>query len=308
MKKFTCNADLIDDDLKRNLMLFSLYQNIGYTKFKSSNFELYDFYREHRDFLVCDKMISFSDTDGTLLAMRADVTLSIINAFNNLNNITKKLYYDEDVYRVSKFTGKFKRYRQLGIECFGDVSNKDLQEVIDLSLSSLSLLSKDFLLVVSDMRILMSVVDLFCLNNRDKNELLAFISRKDIEGLKLFLKSRRANINYTSYLIDLLNINLVSNSKVESELKKITSALNLTNEFDAFKGVFSKLKKSEYFKNIQVDFSLFGDTNYYSGLYFNGFISSKGEVVLAGGEYDKLLEKLGKTGKAIGFAIFQDRL
>ena len=48
--------------------------------------------------------------------------------------------------------------------------------------------------------------------------------------------------------------------------------------------------------------------NYYNGIVFNGFINGVCETVMFGGRYDKLLNKMGRKSKGIGFAIYVDLL
>ena len=55
-----------------------LYKKFGYRKFKMSKFEPYDLYADYRDFLTNNQLITFTDFDGTLLALKPDITLSII--------------------------------------------------------------------------------------------------------------------------------------------------------------------------------------------------------------------------------------
>ena len=43
-----------------------------------SKFEPYDLYADYRDFLTNNQLITFTDFDGTLLALKPDITLSII--------------------------------------------------------------------------------------------------------------------------------------------------------------------------------------------------------------------------------------
>ena len=50
------------------------------------------------------------------------------------------------------------------------------------------------------------------------------------------------------------------------------------------------------------------DRNYYDGVIFKGFINGIPDSVLSGGQYDKLLSKMGKKCGAIGFAVYLDRL
>ena len=55
-----------------------LYRTYGYRHFRMSKFEKYELYAGYKDFLVSDRVITFTDTDGELLALKPDVTLSIV--------------------------------------------------------------------------------------------------------------------------------------------------------------------------------------------------------------------------------------
>ena len=59
---------------------------------------------------------------------------------------------------------------------------------------------------------------------------------------------------------------------------------------------------------IQLDLSVLNDTSYYNGLIFRGYVDGIAASVLSGGRYDRLLEKMGKAGGAIGFAVYLDEL
>ena len=47
---------------------------------------------------------------------------------------------------------------------------------------------------------------------------------------------------------------------------------------------------------------------YYNGFVFKGFINGISTGILSGGQYDKLMEKMKKSSKAIGFAVYLDLL
>ena len=59
---------------------------------------------------------------------------------------------------------------------------------------------------------------------------------------------------------------------------------------------------------LRVDFSVVNDMRYYNGLVFQGFVSGVPESVLSGGQYDGLMQKLGRRSGAIGFALNLDPL
>ena len=48
--------------------------------------------------------------------------------------------------------------------------------------------------------------------------------------------------------------------------------------------------------------------SYYNGIVFRGFLSGICEGVLAGGQYDKLLRRMGRKSGAVGFALYLDLL
>ena len=59
---------------------------------------------------------------------------------------------------------------------------------------------------------------------------------------------------------------------------------------------------------IRVDFSVGTDMKYYSGVVFKGYLEGITTWILSGGQYDKLLMKMGRSGNAVGFAIYLNLL
>ena len=60
-----------------SLQLKMLYQGEGFQKYHMGRFEEYGLYQENRRFLSSEQVITFTDLDGRLLALKPDVTLSI---------------------------------------------------------------------------------------------------------------------------------------------------------------------------------------------------------------------------------------
>ena len=86
---------MIDDKILRNeekaiYALRSLYGKYGYKPFKMSKFEEYEYYIQNKDFLVSDRIIAFNDTNGKLLALKPDVTLSIIKSGEDIDGYNKR--------------------------------------------------------------------------------------------------------------------------------------------------------------------------------------------------------------------------
>ena len=85
----TISEDMIRSRLSR------LYRSYGYLPYKVNKFEEYDLYAQYKNFLACKQILTFSDTDGRLMALKPDVTLSIVRNALFRPGCKQKLYYHE---------------------------------------------------------------------------------------------------------------------------------------------------------------------------------------------------------------------
>ena len=101
--------------------LRALYEAAGCRKYHMGRFEEYGLYQENRSFLSSEQVITFTDLDGRLLALKPDVTLSIAKTAQPAAGETLKYYYHENVYRPSAESHTFKEISQMGLEMLGAV-------------------------------------------------------------------------------------------------------------------------------------------------------------------------------------------
>ena len=164
--------------------LRSLYTKFGYKPFKMSKFEEYDLYGSNKDFLVSGNCITFTDTDGRHLALKPDVTFSIIKNLDDSVKGVQKVYYNENVYRESKKAGGFSEIMQTGIECMGDITDNDVCDVIILAARSLYAISENYVLDISHLGLLSGLFNAMELNESNKTELLSAIAEKNAGAIK----------------------------------------------------------------------------------------------------------------------------
>ena len=79
-------------------------------------------------------------------------------------------------------------------------------------------------------------------------------------------------------------------------------------ELERLMDVITVFRDSPYRNRIMIDFSLVSDVNYYNGIVFRGFLPGIPDSVLSGGQYDKLMHRLGRRSGAVGFAVYLDQL
>ena len=281
--------------------LRSLYQRYGYSRFKMSKFEEYDLYVRNKDFLVSDGVITFTDTDGRLMALKPDVTLSIIKNTRQMPGNVQKLYYNENVYRVSGSTRCFKEIMQTGLECIGDVDLYSLCEVISLAAQSLGAIDPNYVLDLSHMGVVSALVDALALDEERRSQVLACIGEKNGDGVRWLCPDRDV-----SGILALISAHGPAETVVAS-LRPWCAGGEAKAALDELSRVTSVLAANGI-GGVQVDFSIVNDMNYYNGIVFMGYIRGIPAGVLSGGQYDKLMRRMGRNCKAVGFAIYMDQL
>ena len=139
--------------------LRSLYSRYGYTQYKMSKFEEYDLYARNKDFLISDRVITFMDVGGRLMALKPDVTLSIVKNTRDCLPGVQKLYYHENVYRVTPGAHGFREIMQLGLECLGAIDDWCQWEVLNLAAESLRSISDRGVLDISHLGLLEQLLE-----------------------------------------------------------------------------------------------------------------------------------------------------
>ena len=301
------DTNLLKNEEKAVFSLRSLYGRYGYKSYKMGKFEEYELYSRNRDFLVSENIIVFNDTDGRLLALKPDVTLSIIKNSKDETGCVQKLYYNENVYRVSPRTHTFKEIMQTGLECIGDIDIYNVIEVISLAAESLSVISPEFVLDVSHMGILSAIVDSLTADKELKKQIVAFAAQKNAHDIKALCRENSIDDEECGRLCDFIGIYGEMGSVIE-RLDKICRDAKSKEAYEELKFIYSLLKGTAFEKNIHFDFSIANDMNYYNGIVFQGFIEGIPDSVLSGGQYDMLMHKMGRKSGAIGFAVYLDVL
>ena len=283
--------------------LRDLYGQYGYLPYKMSKFEEYDLYVRNKDFLISDGIITFTDTNGKLMALKPDVTLSIIKNSREQAGCVQKVYYSENVYRVSAAAHCFKEILQTGLECMGDIDDYRLYEVLCLAAQSLRVISPACVLDISHLGVPEAL--LADVATEKKSDIYRCIGEKNLHEL------RRACEGLSPAVAEAL-CSLVTTygppAAVLPRLKKALSGLIDTAPIDQLERVLAPFADSEWADMLRLDFSVVSDSRYYNGLVFKGFVDGVPDSVLSGGQYDKLMRRVGRSSGAIGFAVYLDEL
>ncbi len=283
--------------------LRGLYRSYGYSQYKMSKFEEYDLYANNKDFLISDSVITFTDTNGKLMALKPDVTLSIIKNIKDRDEGVQKLFYNENVYRISKNNQSYKEIMQVGLECIGDIGREDIRQVMILAAKSLQSISEKCVLNVTDLDLLSQVIRETEPAGVKAADILGCVEEKNEAGLKKLGLPE----NTLTVLTALIRTSGTAD-KVLPELINALEGLCDTASLKRLAELIAGIEDKEIRNSLRVDFSVVSDLNYYNGIVFKGFVEGVPSAVLSGGQYDKLMKKMKHSSHAVGFAVYLDML
>ena len=290
---------------RASFALRALYEAAGCRKYHMGRFEEYGLYQENRSFLSSEQVITFTDLDGRLLALKPDVTLSIAKTAQPAPSETLRYYYHENVYRPSAESHTFKEISQMGLEMLGAVGEAQVQQAVCLAARSLDALGAEWVLEVSHMGYLFGLFDALGVPDAARAKLLEKLREKNAHELRAAAGAAGLADAAADILCSVLSL---CGSYADTLAKAAALCKN-----DAMRAAVAELEAlavplEKAGGVIRLDMTLAGEMEYYNGLVFQGYLKALPRPLLKGGRYDLLMQKFTPGAGAIGFAVYLDEL
>ena len=180
--------------------------------------------------------------------------------------------------------------------------------MVTLAAASLATVSPDFVLDISHMGILSAMLDEITADGDTRREIARCIAEKNTHDLARICAEAGVGKTDTAALCDFVSIY----GDMDTVLTRLAP---LCRRYEAVSVAISELtalrdhlKKTPYAERVRFDFSIINDMSYYNGVVFCGYLDGICECVLSGGQYNKLMKRMGRKSGAIGFALYLDRL
>jgi len=277
----------------------------GFGEVLTPTFEHSELFTARSGQSVIEEMYVFRDKGDREMALRPEITASVIRFYvNELSTLPKplKLFYVGNCFRYENpQSGRYREFFQLGAELIGAENPETDAEVIALAISCLRAAGlENFVVRVGHIGILKSLVQAEIKDQAVASEVLRMIDKEDFDALgdmfdakalprKLFDKI--AGMAEMKGGIDVLDN--ADNSEAKEHIKEIFSVLKLYGIDDC-----------------QVDMGIVRGLDYYTGMVFEIDAAKLGaeKQVLGGGSYT--LSELfgGEPVFSTGFAIGIDRV
>jgi len=299
------DLNILRPEERVSLQLRLLYEKAGFHQYHMGHFEEYGLYQQNRRFLSSEQVLTFTDLDGRLLALKPDVTLSIAKNAQVEADGCGRFYYLENVYRPSKESHTFQEISQMGLECIGTVDDAVTAQAVSLAIQSLAMTGRDAVLTISHMGFITGLFDavgapesvrpclLTCIRDKNLHELQKCAAEAGVSDENIAALCKLSELSGSCQIVLEAAAPLASNEAMTAalnELQTLCEALSAEAE------------------NVTLDLSLAGDMEYYNGLVMHGYLAGLPRAVLKGGRYDRLAAQFRPGARAIGYALYLDEL
>ncbi len=262
---------------------------------------------------ITESMFAFKDKGNRDVCLKPEQTASTARFFiENFKNFAfpLKFYYFCPVFRYDEPQhARYREFWHLGVELIGSSNPESDAEVISLAYEGLKALNLNFVLELSNIKVIKGVLNSANLSNEDKKKILHYIDKHNDEGVNEILKRTDKG--------EILNKVL----SFKGNREKLSDLKNLLNDCgEAIEGIDELENVSKFAEMYDVDYVINFNTvrglDYYTSTVFE--IHACDMQICGGGRYDNLIglfsedkghkDDKSKSVPAVGFAYGFDRV
>jgi len=290
----------------------TVFDGWSYEEITTPTVDYYSLFEHGMGRAEAHRAFRFTDNDGSLLALRPDVTSAAARAAATLfadRERPLRLCYAAPVFRQQPQShAEWRREStQIGCELIGaNTSVADLEVLMIVSefLRRLNL-EGDYAITLNDVGIFNGVAERLGLNPTLREEMRQLIDVRNAADLERFLKP------YTSAGEGQAFAQLVQLSGKRETLELARSVISneqsreAIDRLESLWNVVDSLGLTDCF---EIDLGDVARLDYYTGLTFKIYVKGAGYRVGSGGRYDGLTASFGKAEPAVGFVVDLDAL
>jgi ATP phosphoribosyltransferase regulatory subunit len=289
--------------------VMSVFDGWSYEEISTPSVYFYALFERGMGATEARRAFRFTDTDGSLLALRPDVTSSVARAAATLHASRERplrLCYAANVFlQHTRSPAQWRREsRQLGCELIGaDAIEADLEMLVMLPeiLGQLGL--RDYCITLNTVELFNGVAHGLSLNAADRAEMQRLIDIKDAAELEKFL-APHAPAREVAAFAEMTQL-AGKRSVLDQARGVITNARSVAavDHLDHVWSVLESLGLTDFF---DIDLGDVSGLDYYTGLNFKIYLDGAGERAGRGGRYDELIASFSRREPAVGFVLDLD--
>ena len=297
--------------------LGGLFVSRGFLEVRTPGLEFLDLFTKPGAVFPQESMYTLTDRKGRLMVMRPDSTMPIARLASTRLRcapLPLRLYYNQPVYRAgSRLNGRSDEIMQTGVELIGCGGPRADLEILTLAADTLRACGGSFRLEVGHVGIFRTLVSALPVSDAVRDELRTLTENKNYP----VLSDRLASIGTPEAALLGRLPRMFGGEEVLAEAESLfRENAEIMRLLAGLRGLYEDLCAVVEPDCILLDLGLVNPSSYYTGVVFTGYLEGRGEQVLSGGRYDRLLEAFAGTGEdgepsperreAIGFGVDVD--
>lgn len=252
------------------------------------------------------RMYKFLDRDGSILALRPDVTPAIARVAATAygtEDLPLRFAYVGNAFRYNEsYQGKLREFTQAGAELIGVNSLEADAETVIIAVNSLLAVGiEDFRVDIANVEFLKGVLEESRLDAKTSEAVIDCIIEKNYVEVSKITGNTDISPKLKTLFDDLPL--LIGGAEVLEEAKSLVNNARSLNALEYMGKLYSLLDVCGYSKYISFDLSVTGHFDYYTGIVFRAYARGTGFSVIDGGRYDKLVGSYGAACPAVGLAV-----
>lgn len=306
---------LIDESRKRTILqerLQHYIQSCGFCRVETPLFEYYELFSEDISPIDDKNIIKTIDSDGRVVVLRPDMTIPtarVVATKLKEQLMPLKLFYSGKVYRADrKNRGASGELCQIGAEIYGCEGKWPDIEVIGMAKECFKEASvTNFKIDIGHVGIIKGIFKELTLPEEKKSAIIALITEKNLVELEKEVSTLDISERYMDIICKLPRF-FGSPEDVFKGIDEIIINNTVKESVDYLYEIYQKSREMGLASKLIIDAGMTGNMKYYTGLIFKAYVRGASSAVISGGRYDDLLDKLGLSCPAAGFAVDIDSM
>jgi ATP phosphoribosyltransferase regulatory subunit len=292
--------------------LVAIFDGWSYEEITTPTVDYYSLFEHGMGRSQAHHAFRFTDTDGSMLAIRPDVTSLVARAAATLfaeRQRPLRLSYVAPVFRQQPQShSEWRREStQIGGELLGANSSAADMEVLAIVCEVLERLDLDrhCSITLNDVEVFHGIADRLNLRADARHEMRQLIDTRNAADLERFLAGYTSPEDSQAFA---QLIQLSGKRETLNDARRLIANPRSQLALDRLERLWWVIESLQLADRFEIDFGDVSRLDYYTGLTFKIYVNGAGSRVGSGGRYDGLTASFGRAEPAVGFVLELDAL
>jgi len=292
--------------------LVTIFDGWSYEEITTPTLDYYSLFEHGMGSLQAHHAFRFTDMDGSMLAIRPDVTSLVARAAATLFAERKRplrLCYVAPVFRQQpQSRAEWRREStQIGGELIGANGSAADMEVLAIVCEVLERLDLDrhCSITLNDVEVFHGIAEQLNLSANAQNEMRELVDTRNAADLERFLAGYSTPEDSQAFA---QLIQLSGKRETLNDARRLIANPRSQLALGRLERLWSVIESLQLADRFEIDLGDVSRLDYYTGLTFKIYVKGAGARVGSGGRYDGLTASFGRAEPAVGFVLELDSL